>query len=60
VLSNDYFISKRTTIYAQAAFVDADAGATGAAALKTSIVADGSFKPDAKTTFINVGINHNF
>ena len=60
VLSNDYFISKRTTIYAQAAFVDAGAGATGAAALKTSIVADGSFRPDAKTTFINLGINHTF
>ncbi len=60
VISNDYFISKRTTIYTQLAYVDADAGATGAAALKTSIVADASFKPDAKTTFLNIGINHNF
>jgi len=60
VLSNDLFLSKRTTLYAQAAFVDAGTGATGAAALKTSIVADGSFKAGAKTTFVNVGINHSF
>lgn len=60
VISNDYFISKRTTIYAQAAFVDADDGATGAAALKTSIVADASFRPGGKTSFFNLGINHNF
>jgi predicted porin len=60
VLSNDYAISKRTTIYTALAYVDADVGATGAAALKTSIVADGSFEAGAKTTFVNVGINHNF
>lgn len=56
VLSNDYALSKRTTLYAQAAFVDARSQAS----LKTSIVADGSFAPGQKTTFLNVGINHTF
>lgn len=56
VLSNDYAFSKRTTLYVQAAFVDAKS----AASLKTSIVADGSFAPGEKTTFLNVGINHTF
>lgn len=60
VISNDWFLSKRTTIYTQVAIVDADTGAAGAAALKTSIVADGSFKPNATTTFVNIGINHTF
>lgn len=56
VLSNDYALSKRTTLYVQAAFVDAKSQAS----LKTSIVADGSFVPGEKTTFLNVGINHTF
>lgn len=60
VLSNDYFFSKRTTLYAQMAVVDADDGAVGAAALKTSIVADGSFEAGKTTTFVNIGINHTF
>lgn len=60
VLSNDYFISKRTTLYAQMAVVDADDGAVGAAALKTSIVADASFEAGKTTTFVNLGINHTF
>lgn len=60
VISNDYAISKRTTIYTALAYVDADVGATGVAALKTSIIADGSFRAGEKTTFLNVGINHNF
>ena len=60
VISNDWFLSKRTTIYTQVAIVDADTGATGAAALKTSIIADGSFKANATTTFVNIGINHTF
>lgn len=60
VVSNDLFLSKRTTLYTQLAWVDASDGATGIAGLKTSIVADGSFKPGAKTTFLNVGINHTF
>jgi len=56
VLSNDYAFSKRTTLYIQGAFVDAKS----AASLKTSIVADGSFAPGEKTTFLNIGINHTF
>lgn len=60
IVSNDLFLSKRTTLYTQVAFVDASDGATGVAGLKTSVVADGSFKPGAKTTFLNVGINHTF
>jgi predicted porin len=60
VISNDYAISKRTTIYTALAYVDADVGTTGIAGLKTSIVADASYEAGAKTTFVNVGINHNF
>ena len=60
VISNDYAISKRTTIYSALAYVDADVGAKGIAGLKTSIIADASFLAGAKTTFLNVGINHNF
>lgn len=56
VLSNDYFLSKRTTVYAQAAHVDA----RSVASLKTSIVADASFRPGARTTFFNLGVNHTF
>ena len=60
VVSNDYSFSKRTTLYVQAAYVDASSGAIGNAALKTSIIADASYKAGAKTTFVNVGINHTF
>jgi predicted porin len=56
VISNDYSFSKRTTLYTQLAYVDAKAGAT----LQTSIVAAGVPKQNAKTTLINVGINHTF
>ncbi|WP_179401138.1 porin [Burkholderia guangdongensis] len=61
VLSNDYFLSKRTTLYAQIAYVDA--GAVGTVdpleGLKTSIVAGGT-AAGAKTVLANVGIKHNF
>jgi predicted porin len=56
VLSNDYSLSKRTTLYTQMAYVDAKSGAT----LQTSIVAAGIPKQGAKTTLVNVGINHTF
>jgi predicted porin len=56
VLSNDYFISKRTTLYAQLAYVDAKSGAS----FRTTIVADANTPPGEKTTLLNVGINHNF
>ena len=55
VFSNDYSLSKRTTLYGQIALVDAKAGAT----IKTAITG-ASFPAGAKTTFFNVGINHNF
>lgn len=55
IVSNDYAISKRTTLYAQLAFADADAGATA----RTSVIANGVW-PDAKTTVFGVGISHNF
>lgn len=61
VLSNDYVLSKRTTLYAQLAHVDADA--VGAAdplqGLKGSIVVGGT-APGRKTTLLGVGINHTF
>ena len=56
VLSNDYSLSKRTTIYAQMAYVDAKSQAT----IKTSIVAAGIPAQGEKTTLFNVGINHTF
>ena len=56
VLSNDYSLSKRTTLYAQLAYVDAKEGAT----FRTTIVADGNTPGGAKTTLINLGINHTF
>ena len=49
-----------TAVGITALATDADVGATGVAALKTSIIADGSFRAGEKTTFLNVGINHNF
>lgn len=55
VLSNDYSLSKRTTLYAQVAVARADAGAT----LFTSVIASGAF-PDKTTTAFGVGISHNF
>ena len=56
VISNDYSLSKRTLLYVQGAYVDAKAGAT----IKTTIVAAGVPAQDARTTLLNVGINHNF
>lgn len=56
VVSNDYSLSKRTILYVQGAWVDAKAGAT----IKTTIVAAGVPAQDAKTTLLNVGINHVF
>ena len=54
VISNDYSFSKRTTLYTQLAWVDAKSGAT----IKTSIVAAGVPQQNAKTTLLNVGLNH--
>lgn len=61
VLSNDHALSKRTTLYAQLAYVDA--GAVGAAdalqGLKGSIVVGGT-AAGRKTTLLGLGINHTF
>jgi predicted porin len=56
VLSNDYAFSKRTTLYALLANIDAKIQAD----LHTSIVAQANFVPGAKTTYMNVGLNHTF
>lgn len=60
VLGNETYLSKRSTIYATVALIDADDGAVGTAALRTSIVNDASFRAGSKTSFFNVGINHTF
>ncbi|TAM05264.1 MAG: porin [Paraburkholderia sp.] len=61
VLSNNFSLSKRTTLYAQVAYVDA--GVVGTAdpleGLKTSIVSGGT-AAGAKTVLANVGIMHHF
>lgn len=54
VISNDFSFSKRTTLYTQLAYVDAKSGAT----IRTSIVAAGVPQQGAKTTLLNVGLNH--
>ncbi len=56
VISNDYALSKRTTLYGQFVYVDADAGANTA----LSIAADRGPIPGKKTMIIGVGIMHAF
>ena len=56
VFSNDYALSKRTTLYAQLALVDARSQAS----IKTSIVAAGIPAQSAKTSLLNIGLNHTF
>lgn len=55
VLSNDYSLSKRTILYVQYAYADADPGASA----RTSVILNGNF-PDEKTSVFAVGISHNF
>lgn len=55
ILSDEYSLSKRTTLYGQLAFAKAKAGAT----LMTTVVAGGTV-PNANTTLFNVGIKHSF
>lgn len=55
ILSDEYALSKRTTLYCNLALVDAKAGAT----VNTTAVA-ASTLADTKTTFLNVGIKHAF
>lgn len=61
VLGNDHALSKRTTLFAQFAYVDADnyAGADSLQGLKTTIVADGQLN-GKKTSILGVGIRHTF
>ena len=55
ILSDEYALSKRTTLYGQLAFAKAKAGAT----LMTSVVAGGTLV-NANTTLLNVGVRHSF
>ncbi|MDZ5458217.1 porin [Azohydromonas lata] len=55
VLSNDYALSKRTTLYAQLAYADYDAGSTA----RTSIIA-GPVVAGEKQTVFGLGIKHDF
>lgn len=55
VLSDEYALSKRTTLYGQVAFANADVGA----GLRTSIVAGGTLA-DKNATLFNVGVKHSF
>jgi predicted porin len=55
ILSDEYAMSKRTTLYATLAFANAKAGAT----LLTSVVAGGTMA-NANTNLLNIGIKHSF
>jgi predicted porin len=55
ILSDEYALSKRTTLYATVAFVDADTNAN----LLTTIVAGGT-SANTNATLVNVGIKHSF
>jgi predicted porin len=55
VLSNDYALSKRTTLYAQVAYADADVGATNL----TNIISR-TLVQNAKTPVVGVGVKHDF
>ncbi len=55
ILSDEYAISKRTTLYGTLAFANAKAGAT----LLTSVVAGGTMA-NANTHLLNAGIKHSF
>ncbi|WP_025916128.1 porin [Herminiimonas sp. CN] len=55
LLSDEYALSKRTTLYGQLAYVRADKNAS----LLTTVVAGGT-AADTNTTLLNVGIKHSF
>lgn len=55
ILANEYALSKRTTVYGQVAFANADA----AAGLHTTVIAGGT-PADKNTRVLNVGIKHAF
>lgn len=55
ILSDEYALSKRTTLYGTLAFANAKAGAT----VLTSVVAGGTMA-NVNTTLLNAGIKHSF
>lgn len=55
LLSDEYALSKRTTLYAQLGYAKANTGAT----LLTTVVAGGTMA-DTGTTLLNLGIKHSF
>lgn len=55
ILSDEYSLSKRTTLYGTFAYADAKDGAT----LLTTMVAGGTLA-NAKTSLLNLGIKHSF
>ncbi|MES2941482.1 MAG: porin [Pseudomonadota bacterium] len=55
ILSDEYSLSKRTTLYGTLAFANARAGAT----LLTSVVAGGTMA-NKTTSLLNIGIKHSF
>lgn len=55
ILSDEYALSKRTTLYATVAFVDADTKAS----LLTTIVAGGTAASN-NSTLLNMGVKHSF
>ena len=55
ILSDEYSLSKRTTLYGTLAFADAKAGATA----RTSVILNPTL-PDTNTSLLNVGIKHSF
>lgn len=55
ILSDEYALSKRTTLYATLAFVDADTKAS----LLTTVVAGGT-AAGSHTTLFNMGVKHSF
>lgn len=63
VLSNDYAISKRTTLYAQFAYEDSDGLVNPGDTLeylKRTIVIGASAPPGKKTSLLSLGVMHNF
>lgn len=59
VLSNEYTMGDSTTLYAQMAYVDADANMSTVSQFATSIVASPA-PTGEKTTLVNVGVNFAF
>ena len=55
ILSDEYALSKRTTLYGTLAFAEAKSGAN----LLTTVVAGGT-AANNKTTLVNIGIKHSF